>query len=80
MEDRILMLDISNIGEYILCWGKFFFTLVINARLSIHKLYGYMDYIWLYGNKFGLRLQYCLLGLGLVIHQQPARPMTSYGT
>ena len=39
-----------------------------------------MDYVWLYGNKFGLRLQYHLPNLGLAIHQQPPRLVTSQGT
>ena len=39
-----------------------------------------MDYIWPYRNKFSLRPQHCLPGLGLAIHQQPARLMTSQGT
>ena len=39
-----------------------------------------MDYVWPYGNKFGLRLQYHLPDLGLAIYQQPPRLVTSQGT
>ena len=45
-----------------------------------YRLYGYMDYVWPYGNKFGLRLQYRLPDLGLAIYQQPLRLVTSQGT
>ena len=39
-----------------------------------------MDYVWPYGNKFGLRLQYCLPDLSLTIHQQLSKLVMSQGT
>ena len=45
-----------------------------------YGLYGHMDYVWPYRNKFGLRLQYRLPDLGLAIHQQLPRLVTSQGT
>jgi hypothetical protein len=50
-------------------YGKSIWNFHMDMDIWITYGYGHMDYVWPYGNKFGLRPQHHLPGLGLAIYQ-----------